>query len=72
MHDACILVGLIDRGVVAPYCVVAVGIVVAEVDRLYVGCLGHCALSKISVVRRNDRGMCSIDRGFTKLSRGQS
>ena len=75
IHDACILVGLIDGGtggVVAPYWVVAVGIVVAEANRLYVCCLGHDALSKISVVCRNDRRMCSVNGRFTKLFCDQS
>ena len=63
MHDACVLVGLIDGGVVAPYCVVAVSIVVAEVGRLYVCFLGHDAV-QISVLCKNDRGICSANGGL--------
>lgn len=33
MHNVHILVGAVDGDVVAPYCVVAVNIVVAEFDR---------------------------------------
>ena len=46
--NLCIHVGLIDGGggrVIAPYCV-AVDIVVADADRLYVCSLGHDALRK--------------------------
>ena len=53
MHDICILVGGVNGRVVAPYCVIAVGIVVSECGRLEVSRLGHDILSEMLVECRN-------------------
>jgi len=55
VHNSCIFVGVIKGGggVVAPYGVVAVGIVVAECGRLCVDNLGHAVLSDMLVKCRN-------------------
>ena len=42
-----ILVGIIEVGVETIPCVATVGIVVAEVDRVHIGSVGHDALFKI-------------------------
>ena len=63
MHNLCILAGLIDGGIVTPDCVAAVGIAVAEVDRLRKCSLGHDAMSKIFVVCRNGRRVWRVNGG---------
>ena len=65
MHNLSILTRLINRGggVVAPYCVAAIGIAVAEVDRLCKYSLGHDSLPKILVVCRNGRGVRRVNGG---------
>jgi len=53
MQDLCILVRDGDGGVVAPYCAVVVGIVVAEFNPLFMCRLGHDFLSELVVECRN-------------------
>jgi len=62
-----ILIGFVYRLVVAPYCVAAVGIVVAEFDRLKVCTLGHDALSKMLVKCRKGTAVCKGIRGVYEM-----
>ena len=64
MHNLSILAGLIDGGggIVAPYCIARVVIVIAKVDHLCKCSLGHDALPKILAGCRNSRGVWRINR----------
>ena len=75
MHNLRILVRFINGRVVAPYCDAAVGIVVAE--RLCMCALGHDALSKMLVERKNGIVICMIEllgslQDFLWAERGKS
>jgi len=45
----------------------AVGIVVADTDRMYVGSMGHNILSKVLVECGNGRGIWRVDGGLSRL-----
>ena len=69
MHNLCILAGLINVGisVVTIICGGAVGIAVAVCgDSVCVCSSGHIAQSKILIVCRNGREICSVNGGLYK------
>jgi len=45
----------------------AVGIVVADTDRMYVGSMGHNILSKVLVECGNGRGIWRVNGGLSRL-----
>jgi len=67
VHDLRVLVGFVYRLVVAPYCVAAVGIVVAKLDRLHMCTLGHDVLSKCWSSVGTAQKYVEVSGEFTKL-----